>query len=528
MAGCRVTAAATAPPDNPQLLAAIRACWCEVLATNAFSDDDHFFLAGGDSLQLARLLARVQQQLQVQLQWQDLVRFSTPRKMAMWCARQEKQVMPAHSAHDQQQADRYPACAMQCGLWFDEQQCEGSGQSASLYSHTVLLDLHGPLAITALTAALTDVLYQHPLLRSSLRFERKPGLLMGCIAALSPVSLWPQPLALVDRHDYVRHWAGQPLVLEQPLFRYQLLQHQRDHHSLLLCCHHCISDGWSGTVLLRSLCDGYNRWLTGSRPQSLSVDNAFVGYCRGQQQYLQAGAHALKLAWWQSHLGSARTTHSWLQPASPPPPWPYRIARLEFTIDKSLQQLTSQCCQQRQMTLFPFLLTALKSTLAATSGLSRQIVGFPVAGRSSAVQENSIGCYINMLMTCDDMALGAAPGQLLAMVNHHVQQALAYAVPFQQLVQSLRPSPLPDSNLWFDVVLAVQNFPQWQPQWAGLQCSVFALPVQYSRYPLKLEWFTDACGWRLYLDYATALLSEDAVNQLVASLLDTMLSLTQT
>ncbi len=501
--------------DGLSLLPRVCELWCEILGQPTIDPDQHFFLAGGDSLQMTRLLMRLQAQWGVELQMAQLWQFSTPRKMA-WCCSEE--IVQMHCQQPEPattwSTSDFPASCSQQGLWLSELQADNNG----LYNSGVLLQLRGPLVLAVLEQALNALRWQFPLLHSCLQPDTGGRHLRVIIPPHQEVALQAEQLQQDALHSAATSLLAQPFELGLGLWRCRLYRHADDCHSLLLCAHHCLIDGWSGAVLLQQLALAYNALLADPHWAPAWVDIAFASYCWRQQQYLCSDTHADNLLWWKGRLARV----SPLPPALPwqagAEHWPYRLRSSHWAWPPTQLQVLLARCADSEVTLFAALVTALACALAAVSGQQEQVIAFPVAGRSLAEEEHSVGCYMNLLPIHLVLDPHETLHQLLLRVQQEATLAQAHAAPWQSLVQALRPPLLADGNAWTEVVLALQNFPARTGIFAGLSCEQQALPSPYGQHVLKFEVCVTAAGLQVQVDYAEAVLPAAVVEQLVTSM----------
>ncbi len=508
--------------DEPALLPRVCELWSEILGKANIDADLHFFLAGGDSLQMVRLLMRLHTEWGVELQLARLWQFSTPRKMAACCS---ELIVKLHCRKYEASCSRntwdFPASCSQQGLWFSELQADSLG----LYNSAVVLALRGPLVVAVLEAALNALCLQFPLLKCCLQPDVAGRHLRVMIPAYQPAALQVAPLPPYALHTQTTTLQAMPFESGLGLWRCRLYSHADDWHSLLLCSHHCLIDGWSGRVLLRHLALAYNALLSDPHWLPAVRDSAFARHCWRQQEYLCSELHADNLLWWQNRLAGLASQPATIPWQASAQHWPYRLqSRRWLWSPGQLQQLQLRCAES-EVTLFAALVAALASALALVSGHQEQLIAFPVAARSLPDEENSVGCYMNLLPIRLNLVEEETLHQLLMRVHEDLTQLQAHAAPWQSLVQSLRPPLLADGNAWTQVVLAWQNLPALAASFDGLGCQQQSLPSPFGQHVLKFEVTTANDGLSLQVDYAEAVLSAAVVEQLATDLLSRLQAL---
>lgn len=505
-----------------ELLGSIRALWQDVLdlPADVVQPDSHFLLLGGDSLQLARLLARIQSCFGVSLPLHELTRFATPARMAD-CCRAEQGVArragetAAELPHDSRMV---PATPVQQGIWLAEQLAA----PRQLYLASVLVHLSGNLDPGALQAATAALFQRHSVLRARLCHDAAARSLQLQLdeppPAVDGAMLLPQDCAAVALATRVQQAVQEPLSLDRgPLCRLRLFRLDAQHHALLLSCHHVISDGWSGGNLLAQLADGYAAALQQPELPAPAPDLRFLAYCQrvAREQQVDTRQH---LQWWRHLLTGLDQAQHWLWQGHPAEPWPHHVASLTLPIPAVLVTMLRQRAQQLQHSLFTLFLYAVRAGLFACSGVTQQPLLVPVAQRRHD-EEASIGCFIEPLLLPGEWQPALDLAAALQVEATGVTAARREQLPLATLTTGLHPRPLPDGNPWSSILFAFQSYPQPALHWPGLQCRVEPVAAEASQYALKLEVVPAAAEWQLRIEYASALLTPQRISALAMVIL---------
>jgi non-ribosomal peptide synthetase component F len=161
------------------------------------------------------------------------------------------------------------------------------------------------------------------------------------------------------------------------------------------------------------------------------------------------------------------------------------------------------------------LLAGFLVTLHERTGRADLIVGTDVANREHARTQELIGLFVNQLVLRADLSGNPTFRQLLGRVR---QLALgAYAnqhVPFDRLVEALRPPRDPRYNPLFQVMFVLENAPLPTLELPGLKLHV--LEVDDGGSPFDLSVLLSESGGRLggVLRYNTALFEAGTIARL--------------
>ncbi|MCP4658587.1 MAG: amino acid adenylation domain-containing protein, partial [bacterium] len=165
----------------------------------------------------------------------------------------------------------------------------------------------------------------------------------------------------------------------------------------------------------------------------------------------------------------------------------------------------------RDVTLFMTLLAAFATLLGRHAGQQDVVVGSPIAGRNRREIEGMIGFFVNTLVLRTDLAGGTAnrnPSfeQLLARVRRMALDAYAHQnLPFEQLVEELRPQRDPSRHPLFQVMFALQNAPLGSFESSGLTLSPLEIAGTASRFDLTVSLQESMAGLTGVLEYNTDL-----------------------
>src|SRR5437870_1009021 len=232
-------------PRSPQeeLLCAL---FAEVLGVERVGIDDDFFALGGHSLLATRLISRIRSSLDVEVSIRSLFEARTVCGLVE-CLRDARVGRAALRAVDR--PAQVPLSFAQRRLWFLE-RLEGGG---STYTMPLAVRLRGELDVTALEAALGDVVARHESLRTI--FPERDGVPRQEIlaASASRVRLLLRDLREEELAGALASatQAGFDLSREV-LLRAHLFALGAREHVLLLVLHHIAGDGWSLGPLGRS------------------------------------------------------------------------------------------------------------------------------------------------------------------------------------------------------------------------------------------------------------------------------------
>ncbi|MCP4657463.1 MAG: non-ribosomal peptide synthetase, partial [bacterium] len=140
----------------------------------------------------------------------------------------------------------------------------------------------------------------------------------------------------------------------------------------------------------------------------------------------------------------------------------------------------------------------------------------PIAGRNRREIEGLIGFFVNTLVLRTDLTGDPSFERLLARVRRVALDAYAHQdLPFEQLVDELRPQRDTGLHPLFQVMFALQNAPQPTTVGSsGLALTPFAVERVTATFDLTLSLQETAAGIEGILEYRTDLFDEVTIRRL--------------
>lgn len=389
-------------------------------------------------------------------------------------------------------------------LWFLDQLEPGT----PVYNLCQALRLRGALDVDALEAALNAVVQRHEVLRTN--FVAAEGRPVQAIAPARALSIVRTDLATVPAAEreaelarLLRDEARHPFDLGQgALLRALVIRVAPEEHVLLLTMHHIISDGWSLGVLFREVGALYLERTTGTAAALPELPVQFADVALWEREQLKGAALDTSLAFWHKQLGGSLPVLD-LPTDRPRPATPSSRGGMEtLTLSPALATGLRALSQKEGATLYMTLLAAFEVLLHRWSGQDDLVVGSVVAGRRRTEMEKLIGFFVNTLVLRADLRGTPSFRQFLAQVRETSLAAFAHQdVPFERLVQELRPDRASNRNPLFQAMFVLQNAPAAASQWPGLTLEPMDLTTGTTKFDLMLTMLESPEGLRAGFEY---------------------------
>jgi amino acid adenylation domain-containing protein len=414
-----------------------------------------------------------------------------------------------------------PASFAQQRLWLLDRIEPGS----PAYNLSLALGLHGALDVDALRRALTEVVRRHAVLRSILADVSE-----GPVQLVQPAREMPLPridlsvLPVAARHGERERLAGEdarrPFDLEQgPLFRAALLELAPQEHALLLALHHAVTDGWSNGLLVTEVGALYAAFREGRLSPLPEPPIQYADYAAWQRGTLQGKALDRLLGWWRRELADLPPVLGLPTDHPRPSQALHRGGVVEARLPADLSAAVEELGRRQAATPFAVLLAAFQGVLHRWSGDRDLVVGAPVANRERPEIEGLIGFFVNTLVLRGDLQGDPAFSELLDRTRRIALAAQEHgAVPFEKLVEELRPERQRGVHPLFQVALAFQNAPRPPLELAGLTLEPLEVHSGIAKFDLTLIAEPGAGGLRLQLEYDRGLFEKATALRLLGHL----------
>lgn len=397
-----------------------------------------------------------------------------------------------------------PLSFAQQRLWFLDQL----DPESTVYNIGAAIELTGPLNIPALENAMRTIIRRHENLRTSfLQVDGMPRTRIEEDVRWSLRVVDARHLATADaRPELLRYAAG--LIREHldiahaPLFRANVLATGPENHILVFTLHHIIFDGWSIGVFGQELTELYRAYSSGDTPALAPLTLQYVDFAAWQRKWLEAGELDRQLAYWKKQLAGSPPVIAFPSDHRRPAAELFRGARSKLVVPEELTSALEATSQRHGVTLFMTLLAAFKVLLSRYTGQEDIVVGSPSASRTRTELYQMMGFFVNNLVLRTDLSGNPSFSELLTRVREVTLRAYEHQdVPFDQLVQALRPERSLDHSPLFQTMFIMQNFPVDQLKLPGLEAKPVELEVDTARFDLTLEAFPHKGALDVFFDY---------------------------
>ncbi|MBK7535651.1 MAG: hypothetical protein IPI49_09860 [Myxococcales bacterium] len=488
--------------------------------------DRSFFAAGGHSLLASRLVARLRERLGVAIGLRAVFEHPTVDGLAAELLRQLAQQRGSSPRTPRRiprapRTTELPVSFAQERLWFLDRLLAGAaghGAGELAYVVPVVATLRGPLQRPALAAALAAVVARHEVLRASFATEGS-SVVQRLSAGTSNV------LELVEAQGWspaqlaaeIEAEARRPFALARgPLWRARLLALSPAQHVLLLTLHHIVCDGWSMGVLVDELGLLYSAHVRGELASLPELELQYADYAAWQRQSLASGQLADDLVFWREQLAGLPTLElptDHRRPAEQS----YRGASVQRRLSPELASALRGLAQRHDATLFMVLLAGFATLLSKLSGQRDFAVGTPVAGRADGQLEGLVGLFVNTLVLRQRWQGEPTFAELVRQVRASTLRAFEHQdVPFERLVEELRPERDLSRNPLVQVMFEVATGMRRPPRFVGLELELAEGDTGAAKLDLLVHVEDEGADLLVTLEYASDLYDAASADRMLA------------
>ncbi|MFC7328016.1 non-ribosomal peptide synthetase [Marinactinospora rubrisoli] len=470
------------------------AIFAEVLGVSPVSIDDDFFELGGHSLSATRLVGRIRAALGPEVPVRTVFEAPTVVELARRLGGSTGSV--AAPAPRERPAE-LPLSPAQRRLWFLH-TLDGAAAGSVAYNVALRVRLRGPLDRDALRAALADVVERHESLRTVFA-ERDGSPYQRVLDGVAPDC----PVARCDAAELdarLRSSAVRPfdLTADIPL-RAELFETgpgDGTDHVLLLVLHHIACDGWSLAPLWRDLGAAYTARTAGRPPDLRPLPVQYADFALWQHDRLDRltadggadGPQHPHLRYWTETLAGLPELVPLPLDRPHPPAATQRGGIVRFAVPPELHAALGRLARENGASLFMALHAGLAALLTRVGAGEDIPIGSPIANRTDGVLEDLVGFFVNTLVLRADVSGDPTFRELLGRVREVDLAAYAHQdVPFEWLVEKLRPARSLSHHPLFQVMLVLQNSPTAGADLPGLAAEAEHLDIGTSRFDLTFS-----------------------------------------
>ena len=383
-----------------------------------------------------------------------------------------------------------PLSYAQRRLWFLD-RLEGS---SATYTIPLALRVRGALDLSALEAAVGDLVGRHESLRTifpdTLGVPRQQ--ILDADAARPRVAVTAVSEGSLAGALSAAAGAGFDLASEPPL-RVHVFALGESEHVILLLLHHIAGDGWSLAPLLRDLGRFYEARCRGQAASVAALPVQYADYTLWQHAVLGSeddgeSAISRQLSFWTSRLAGLPDQIDLPLDRARPAVSSHRGGSVGLRLSGPLHAGLLELARASGASLFMVLQAGLSALLTRLGAGEDIAIGSPIAGRTDSALDDLVGFFVNTLVLRTDTSGAPSFRELVGRVRAGNLAAYSHQeLPFERLVEVLNPARSLSRHPLFQVMLVLQNNAELGLELSGLSAGFEAVATASAKFDLSLS-----------------------------------------
>ncbi|SMO96929.1 amino acid adenylation domain-containing protein, partial [Chryseobacterium rhizoplanae] len=414
---------------------------------------DDFFRLGGNSIMAIKLIAKIRQDLDMQVNVSVVFDNKSIVELA-----NVLEILPTIETIRIDQADvRYAEDQLlsfsQEGLWFIDQYKGGN----NAYNIPLVCRIDKSVNISILSKSLVSVIQRHEILRSLILTSNEG---VGYQQVTDPyLELTVQEVSSFDALETeICKEAKRIFCLSEEIPLSIRIFSMNENYYLSVVCHHIAFDGGSVEVFLRELYAIYQSLFSGCQYELPMLEFQYKDYALWQRNHLNNTILKKQLEYWQSYLNGFETLNLPLD-FKRPPEISYEGNTISFIIPSEISSDLRSLAKKLGVSLYSVMLSSYYLMLSSYSGQDDIVVGTPFTNRHYQGLENMIGLFVNTLVLRETIDYNTNVSAFIKKVSTSVSGAQANQdIPFEKLVSALDIANDSSRHPIFQVMFGFESF----------------------------------------------------------------------
>ena len=463
--------------------------WKQLLRLEQIGIADDFFQLGGDSILVNQCIARIREELQVEIPLRKFFERPTIKALAEEIEKQERQVTSIKRVASVERVGEIPLSFAQERLWFLQ---ELDSENVAYFVPRVIR-MKGKLAVSLIERTFTEIIRRHEILRTVFpTIDGQP------LQRILPPYLFKIPvldwngLETEEQEQKVSEFLSaedrRPFDFEKgPLLRVTILKLKEQEHLFVLTEHHLVHDGWTQGVLLREFISIFSAYAEGKEHDLAPLPIQYADFALWQRHHLKGNVMERHLSYWKDKLTDLAPVLE-LPADRPRPPVISGKGELEIVrLSASYTLRLKEFSRKNGATLFMTMLAVFKTLLYRYIGIKDLCVGSGVANRRYREMEGMLGMVINTLPLRTQLEGEISFKECLKRVKESCLEAYQHEdTPFGKIVEVMQPERNLSYSPIFQVMFSFMDTPGGALQLPGLELELLPAHNRSAKFDINV------------------------------------------
>lgn len=405
-------------------------------------------------------------------------------------------------------------------LWFFEELFPNK----AVYNMPCAFIIHEQININILNEAINRIIQRHSILKAN--FFLKDGIPYQKINNDAKLKIKVIDLKN-EKKDQKKQkalalaakLAAKPFSLANDLLMRASLFLLNDSQQLLfISMHHLIGDGWSLGILLNELITTYHSLLNNPNISAPKLRINYSDYVQWQNEIYSVGKLDNEINYWKKQLDCDFNLLELPFDKKRKKTPSFKGKRCQITIPEATYKKLNLLTHENQSTMFVLLMSAFKTLLYRYTNTNDLIIGTPVANRNTRDIEPLIGLFVNTLAIRSYISSAQTFNSVLQSEKSTIFDAYKHQnLPFEKLVQILKPNRNLNISPLFNVMFVFQNFNFLKSNFSGANLTPHEIHNGTSKFDILLSLASLKDEISGFIEYDCSLFNEDTIKRLIAS-----------
>ena len=490
--------------EKVNTITVLTSIWEKVLGVINVEPNANFFALGGHSLMAVEMVARIEEQLGVEITMKDIIEHPELKQLAEFVSKLDSSIKNLRPAHIAFKDSLFPLSPNQRHLW------NLISLSPQDITHNIsnAIRIKRKLDIKLINEVLNQIFLENDSLRTT--FIRNGNDIFQQIKPFSPRELSFIPLKEHEIKSVLGQEMEKVFYLEKDeLVQVKFFQLAEDDYIFFFMAHHIVWDGISNIVFFNTFLE---RYLNNDKDFNAKKTGSYAEYVYFLEEYFKEPEYLEKLSFWKERFNSIdavpffkrdKEGESHLNESSV----------LNLRIEEELLVQAEEYVRERGISLYHLFFACFHFLLFQRNGSHVQIVGTPVHGRTNRRFRKTLGFFINTLPFIHHLD----PDKKLRENLNNIIQNLAECfhhqdIPFEHLLKKTRAHQLLTNHSLFQTLFVYLDVTQEMKVFDGKEFELVKIDRKSTHcevdfYLYKAEEFVD-----VVIEYRKNLFSPMSMN----------------